>query len=149
MYNSIDNKIQRGLLSGVGAIALIILMTVVSVRKTHQREDLALLQIDFTGTIIKSKKCFDSDGVVQDPSRGEEGKVFICSNQEIVKDTFPILKKLSRRGLGYKYLSSEKCFDRKCTKRGQDNNKGGRINIGRGNHLVLSCNVAKGVCRGE
>jgi len=149
MHNFIDNKIQRDLLFGVGAIVLIILMTGVSVRRTHQREDLALLQIDFTDTVIKSKKCFDSDGVVQDPSGGAEGKVFICSNQEIVKDTFPILKKLSRRGLEYKYLSSEKCFDRKCIKEGQDNNKGGRINIGRGKHLVLSCDVAKGVCRGK
>lgn len=142
-----DSKLGRELLFGVGAIASIILMTVVSVAKTHQREDLALLQIYFTDTVIKSKKCFDSDGVVQDPSRGEEGKVFICSNQVVVKDTFPILKKISRRDFRYKYLSSDKCFDRRCAKRGQEGNAGGRINISRGNKLVLSCNVAEGVCQ--
>jgi len=149
MNKFIDSKIKRELLFGVGAIVLIVLMTIISVRKTHQREDLALLQIDFTNTVIKAKKCFENNGIVQDPSQGQEGKVFICSNQETVGDIFPILKKLSRRGLGYKYLSSEKCFDRKCIQRGQDNNKGGRINIGRGNRLILSCNVANGVCQGR
>jgi hypothetical protein len=152
----INTKFKRELLFGISAIIFIVLMTVVSVKKIHQREDLALLQIDFTDTMTKAKLCFDKDGVVQDPSQGREGKVFICSKQSIVKDVFPILKKLSRREFNYKYLSSQKClptgkagFGRKCAKEGEDGNKGGRINIGRGNRLVLSCDVAEGVCRGR
>lgn len=149
MQNIINSKFKRELLFGIGVIVLIVLMTVISVKKIHQREDLALLQIDFTDTMTKAKLCFDKDGVVQDPSQGREGKVFICSKQNIIKDTFPVLKKLSRRGLNYRYLSSQKCFGRKCIKEGEEGNRGGRINIGRGRMLILSCDVAEGVCQGR
>ena len=98
-------------------------------------------------TIIKAKICLDRGGTVQDPGQGEEGKVFICSKQKIVKDVFPVVKKLSERGYDYKYLLADKCFGWKCPKKGEEGNKGGRINIGRGNKLVLSCDVAEGICQ--
>ena len=150
------NEFLRKILLEIGAVVLVILATAFSIKKIHQREDLALLQIDFTKVMIQAKLCFDKKGVVQDPSQGEEGKVFICSNQNITKDVFPVLKELSRRKYNYKYLSSEKClekhwwnFKKECAKKGEDDNKGGRINIGRGHSLVLSCNVAEGFCKGR
>lgn len=144
-----ESKLGRELLFGVGSIALVVLMTFIGVKKIHQREDLALLQIDFTDVMMKAKLCFDEGGIVQDPSQGREGKVFVCSKQNVVEDSFPVLKQLSRRGFEYRYLSAQKCFDKKCIEKGEDGNKGGRINIGRGRRLILSCNVAEGVCMGR
>jgi hypothetical protein len=145
MKKFIDTKFKRELLVGVIIIFCIIFVTGISVRKIHQREDLALLQIDFTGTVVNVKKCFESGGVVQDPSLGEPGKVFICSNQDIINDTFLNLQKLSRRNFKYRYISSKKCFSRNCSDNESDN-KIKRINIGRGNKLVLSCDIAEGIC---
>ena len=141
------SKLKKELLIGLSAIVIVIVVTIFSVQKIYQREDLALLQLNFINTVLKAKLCFDENGVVQDASQGREGQVFICSRQDVVKDTFPILNSLSKRGIKYKYLSSQKCFARKCDKEGEETNKGGRINIGRGNKLVLSCNVAEGICR--
>ena len=156
MKNFMESKLGRELLFGMGSIVLVVLMTFIGVKKIHQREDLALLQIDFTDVMMKAKLCFDEGGIVQDPSQGREGQVFICNNQNIIEDTFPVLKELSGRGFGYRYLSSQKCLptgeaslNKKCIEKGKEGNKGGRINIGRGRKLILSCNVAEGVCVGR
>jgi hypothetical protein len=154
MNNFDKKKIKREIIIVLGLMAFLIFITFYSVQKIHQREDLALLQMDFTETIALAKICFDNKGVVQNPAQGTEGKVFICSKQDVVTETFPVLKKLSRRKLNYKYLSPEKCltsnwvnFSQECVKQGEDGNEGGRINIGRGNKLVLSCNIAEGFCQ--
>ena len=139
-------KILREIKYSLFFLGLIILIAIFSVKKIQRREDLVLLQIDFTDIVLKSKICFDKGGVVQDASRGEEGKVFICNKQDIITDTFPILKKMSHRNLPYKYLSSQECFAKKCDKYGEGNNKAGRINIGLGHRLVMSCNIAEGIC---
>jgi hypothetical protein len=142
-----QNNVKKELIFGVGAIVCVILMTFLSVKKIQQREDLALLQVDFTDIIIEAKLCLENKGIVQDPSQGRQGKVFICSNQDIAKDTFPVLQKLSRRGFEYRYLAPEKCFSGKCDGDSENDNGVKRINIGRGNKLVLSCDVAEGVCQ--
>ena len=163
MEKFIKNKFVKEFLVGVGAVIFVVLMTIFAVKKIHQREDLALLQIDFTDTIVEAKLCLENKGIVQDPSQGRQGKVFICSKQNIVKNTFPVLQKLSRRGFKYRYLSSKKClpadeaglpsrqigFNRGCDNDDGDdknNDEVKRINIGRGNKLVLSCDVIEGVC---
>ncbi len=146
MKKFIDTKFKRELWLGVGAIIFVVLMTVLSVEKIQQREDLALLQVDFTDSIIEAKLCFDNKGIVQDPSQGRQGKVFICSKQDIARNTFPALQRLSRRGFEYRYLSPEKCLKGRCDKGDEVDGAVRRINIGRGNKLVLSCDVAEGVC---
>ena len=153
MEKFIKNKFVKEFLIGVGAVIFVVLMTIFAVKKIHQREDLALLQIDFTDTIVEAKLCLENKGIVQDPSQGRQGKVFICSNQDVVKNTFPVLQKLSRRGFKYNYLSSKKClpsrqtgFNRGCDNDDESDDEIKRINIGRGSKLVLSCDVVEGVC---
>ncbi len=136
------NNLRKELLLGVSAIGLIILMTIISVNKIHQWEDLSLLQLDFTDTIVEAKICLDKGGIVQDPSHGEQGKVFICSSQKITKGIFPSLEKLSRRGYHYEYLSSDKCFNKECAKK-----ENTRVNIGKGRRLILSCDIVTASCQ--
>lgn len=132
-------------------LALILLGVVVAttlfvIRGIRLREDLSFLQIDFTDTIIEAKKCLAGGGELQDIYEAvKENKkpedIFICNRQDVTRAVFPSLKKLSQRGIDYKYLSSKKCLSKKCDQ------KKTRINIGRGFSLVLSCDIEEGFCK--
>ncbi len=131
---------QKEILLVISLMGVVVITTLFTIHLIKIREDLSFLQIDFTDVLIEAKKCLAGGGIVQDPSQGEEGRVFICNRQDLSEMTYPILRDLSRRHLNYKYLSSEKCWQQKCDA------KKSRINIGRGWRMVMSCDVEKGRC---
>ncbi len=133
-------KQKKELFLGVGLMGVVIVTTLFTIRLIKIREDLSFLQIDFTDILVEAKRCLAGDGIVQDPSLGEEGKVFVCSRQDLSRITYPVLSDLSRKNLKYKYFSSEKCLQQKC------NFQEPRINIGRNNRLLMSCDIRRGRC---
>jgi len=133
-------KKTREILFIISLMGVVVSITLFSIYTIKLREDLSFLQIDFTDVLIEAKKCLAGGGKIQDPSLGDEGKVFICTKQNITKATYPVLKKISRQHLKYKYTSSQKCLKQKC------NPQNPRINISRGWRLVMSCDIQKGRC---